>query len=87
MWKRFLTYIKETIQEEYKFIIFLILLYIIFQYPVNYYVIVGGGISNVNSRIKVDNSYSSKGSFNIRDRKSTRLNSSHRHTSRMPSSA
>lgn len=65
MWKRFLTYIKETIQEEYKFIIFLILLYIIFQYPVNYYVIVGGGISNVNSRIKVDNSYSSKGSFNI----------------------
>ena len=65
MWKRFLTYIKETIQEEYKFIIFLILLYIIFQYPVNYYVIVGGGISNVNSRIKVDDSYSSKGSFNI----------------------
>lgn len=63
--KKVFTYIKETILEEYKFIIFLILLYIILQFPLNYYIVTGGGTSDVSSRIKVTNQHKSKGSFNI----------------------
>lgn len=65
MFKKICKLIKETIQEEYKFIIFLSLLYIVFQIPVNYYITIGGGTSNVKSRINVENAYKSKGSFNI----------------------
>ncbi len=65
MLKKILKYIKDLIKEEYKFILFLILLFIIFEYPVNYYIITGGGTSNIASRIKVEDSYSEKGSFNI----------------------
>ena len=63
--KKILAYIKEFIKEEYKFLIFLIILYVILQYPLNYYIITGGGTSNVSSRINVENAYSEKGSFNI----------------------
>lgn len=65
MLRKFFNYIKSVIKEEYKFIIMLFSLYIIFTWPVNYYIIVGGGISDVDSRIEVENSYDSKGSFNI----------------------
>ena len=65
MLKRISTYCINFIKEEYKFIIFLILLFIIFEYPVNYYIITGGGTSNVASRIKVEDNYKEKGSFNI----------------------
>lgn len=57
--------IKEFIKEEYKFIILLILIYIIFTFPVNYYIITGGGISDISSRIEVEDHYKAKGSFNI----------------------
>ena len=57
--------ILEFIKEEYKFIIFLILLYIILQYPLNYYIVTGGGASDVSSRIEVANKHKEKGSFNI----------------------
>ena len=65
MFKRFLTATKDTIKEEYKFIFCLILLYIILQFPLNYYIVVGGGTSDVSSRINVEDKYKSKGSFNI----------------------
>lgn len=63
--KRIISFIIDTIKEEYKFIIFLILLFIIFEFPLNYYIIVGGGTSDVSSRIKVEDKYESKGSFSI----------------------
>ncbi len=63
--KKILNYIKNIIKEEYKFIIFLLLLYLVLNFPVNYYITVGGGTSDVSSRIKVTDSYKSKGSFNI----------------------
>ena len=59
------TYIIDTIKEEYKFIIFLTLLFIIFEFPINYYIVVGGGTSDVSSRIKVENKYKNEGSFSI----------------------
>ena len=57
--------IKTTIKEEYKFIIALFILYIILQFPLNYYIVTGGGISDISSRIDVEEKNSSKGSFNI----------------------
>ena len=65
MIKKIFTYLKNTIIGEYKFIIFLVLLYIILQWPLNYYIITGGGSSDVSSRISVEDKYNSKGSFNI----------------------
>lgn len=57
--------IKHFIKEEYKFIIFLVCFYIICMWPMNYYIITGGGISDIDERIQVTNSYEGKGSFNI----------------------
>lgn len=65
MFKKLFTEIKKTIVEEYKFIIILLLLYSILQIPLNYYIVIGGGTSDVSSRIKVVDKYDSKGSFNI----------------------
>lgn len=63
--KKIISYIINTIKEEYKFIIVLLLLFIIFEFPLNYYIIIGGGTSDVSSRIKVEDKYKSNGSFNI----------------------
>lgn len=57
--------IKTAIQEDYKFILFLILLFIIFNFPMNYYITIGGGISDAKERIEVEDGNNSKGSFNI----------------------
>lgn len=65
MIKKFFDDIVEFIKEEYKFIIFLLLSVILFLFPVNYYIIVGGDISNIDDRVIISDSYNSKGSFNI----------------------
>ena len=57
--------LKDTIKEEYKFILVLVSLYIILQFPLNYYILTGGGVSNVASRIDVEEKNKEKGSFNI----------------------
>ena len=57
--------IKDIIKREYKSIIFFAVLYIIFMWPVNYYIITGGGIMPIKDRIIVDNEYEAKGSFNL----------------------
>jgi len=63
--KKVFSYFISFIKEEYKFLIVLLFLLILFEWPVNYYIIIGGGTSDVSSRIKVENKYKSKGSFNI----------------------
>ena len=63
--KKIFSYIVNTIIDEYKFIIALLLLFIIFEIPVNYYIVIGGGTSDVSSRIKVEDKFNSNGSFNI----------------------
>ncbi len=57
--------IKKFIKENYKSLIFFLILYGIFLWPLNYYIIVGGGISEVGNRIEIEDSYNSKGSFNL----------------------
>ena len=61
----FLNKIKNIIVSEWKFVLFLIALYILLQLPLNYYIIVGGGTSDISSRVEVSDSYKEKGSFNI----------------------
>lgn len=56
---------KKIIKENYKSIIFFIILYIIFMWPLNYYIITGGGIMEIGNRIVVEDEYKSKGSFNL----------------------
>lgn len=65
MFKKFITAIKETIKEEYKFIIFMTLLLVVLNFPLNYYIVIGGGISDAATRIEVDGKQKSSGSFNI----------------------
>jgi len=65
MIKKFYDKLLYFIKEEYKFIIFMVIFYLLLSFPVNYYIITGGGISDIDTRIKVDDAYSSKGSFNI----------------------
>ena len=65
MFKKVFNTIKSFIVEEYKFLICMLIFYIICTWPVNYYIIIGGGIDDVNDRIEVEDAYDSKGSFNI----------------------
>lgn len=48
-----------------KDIIFIIVFILLFTVPLPYYIHVGGGILNVNDRIKVEDEYKEKGSFNL----------------------
>ena len=65
MFKKVYEKIKDFIKAEYKFILFLVIFYVICIFPVNYYIIIGGGISDISSRVVVDSGYESKGSFNL----------------------
>ena len=65
MFKNIINGIKETIQEEYKFIIFMTLVLFTLNFPLNYYIVMGGGISDASTRIEVEGKKKSKGSFNI----------------------
>lgn len=56
---------KEFIIDEWKFLVCMIVFYIVCTFPVNYYIVVGGGLSDVGERISVDEQYDSKGSFNL----------------------
>ena len=57
--------IKKFIKRNYKSLAFYIIWGIVFLWPLNYYIIVGGGISEVGNRIEIENSYKSKGSFSL----------------------
>ena len=65
MLKKVINYIIDTIKEEYKFIIILLLITIILNIPLNYYITIGGGISSAEDRIEVKDKYDSNGSLNI----------------------
>lgn len=65
MLKKFYEKVKAFIKSEYKFILFLVIFYVVCAWPVNYYVIVGGGISDISERVVVEDGHSSDGSFNL----------------------
>ena len=55
----------DLVRNEIKYLVTLLAIAMICFVPMNYYIIVGGGISDIGSRVKVENSYKSKGSLNI----------------------
>lgn len=57
--------IKRYIKDNYKTIVYFALLYILFMWPVDYYITTGGGIMKIGNRIVVEDGYKSKGSFNL----------------------
>lgn len=65
MLKKFYEKGKTFIKEEYKFILFLVVFCIICIWPVNYYIVIGGGIDDIGDRVLVEDGYSSEGSFNL----------------------
>lgn len=65
MFKKLYEKIKDFIKSEYKFILFLVVFYVACIWPVNYYIVIGGGISDISSRVVVEDGYQSKGSFNL----------------------
>jgi len=63
--KKIIRYILDIIKEDALYLLFLLISIFICIYPLNYYIIIGGGTSNISSRVKVENANKSKGSFNI----------------------
>lgn len=65
MIKKIFKAVKEFVVEEYKFLLCMVIFYIVCTFPVNYYIVTGGGISDVGERISIEDGYKSKGSFNL----------------------
>ena len=57
--------IKKFMKDYYKTIIFLIICYFVFTFPLPYYIYAGGGTININDRVIVDGSSDSSGSLNF----------------------
>lgn len=65
MIKNIVNKVKKFIKDEYKSILLLVVLYSIFMWPLDYYIITGGGIMKIGNRIVVEDGYNQKGSFNL----------------------
>ncbi len=63
--KEFILALKESIKEDWKFYLFLISFAIICLIPVDYYIVVGGGINDISNRIEVEDESESSGSYNL----------------------
>lgn len=57
--------IKKFLKNNYKILIVYALIVIIMYFPLPYRIYAPGGIVNINKRINIDNSYNTKGSFNL----------------------
>lgn len=64
MKKNFKT-IKDIVKENWLYILFMTVFLFASFYPVNYFIIIGGGISNIGNRVEVKDAYEEKGSLNI----------------------
>ena len=63
--QKFIQKIKEYVKENYKFLLFLVVLYLVLTFPLPYYIYTGGGIMPVDKKIEISSSYQEKGSFNL----------------------
>ena len=64
MKKNFKT-IKDIVKENWLYLLFMTVFLFASFYPVNYFIIIGGGISNIGNRVEVKDAYEEKGSLNI----------------------
>ena len=66
MLNKFYLRVKKFMKDYYKSIIFLIICYFVFTFPLPYYIYAGGGTINIDDRVVIDNDNSkSKGSLNF----------------------
>lgn len=65
MAKKIINKLKNMFKDNIKDLVIIFVLYSIFMFPLDYYIITGGGIMKIGNRIVVDNEYKSKGSFNL----------------------
>ena len=65
MTNKFYVRIKNFIKENYKFLIFYVILLMLFTISLDYEVYTPGGLSNLEKRIEVEDGYDTKGSFNL----------------------
>ena len=65
MLNKFYLRLKEFMKEYYKTIIFLIVCYFVFTFPLPYYIYAGGGTIDINDRVEINNSETSSGSLNF----------------------
>ncbi len=56
---------KKFMKENYKSIVFLIVCYFVFTYPLPYYIYAGGGIINIDDRVEINGSSLGDGSLNF----------------------
>ena len=57
--------ILDYLKDEWKFLLFCVVLTCILLFPLDYYITTGGGISDIDKRVIVEDSYDSKGTLNI----------------------
>ena len=65
MLNKFYLRVKKFMKDYYKSIIFLIICYFVFTFPLPYYIYAGGGTINIDDRVEVEGSESSSGSLNF----------------------
>lgn len=65
MFNKFYLKVKKFMKDYYKSIIFLVIAYFVFTYPLPYYIYAGGGTINIDDRVEIENSSKSKGSLNF----------------------
>ncbi len=65
MVKKIKDWFKYFIKDYYKMIIFLIIFFIVVNYPVPYYVFTSGGITDLSDRFEITDAYEQKGSYNL----------------------
>lgn len=56
---------KDAYKGNYKFIIFLLVFVLVLTFPLPYYVLISGGITDLSDRFIIENGYSQKGSYNL----------------------
>ena len=57
--------LKKIIKENYKDALIMAVIIIVMLFPLPYYIYIGGGTININDRVIIDNSYKSRGTFNL----------------------
>lgn len=65
MYKKVGNFILQLLKDYYKMIIFLIIFFIVVNYPVPYYVFTSGGITDLSDRFEIEESYEQEGSYNL----------------------
>lgn len=57
--------LKDIFKRNYKFIIFLLVFVLVLTFPLPYYVLMSGGITDLSDRFIIEDGYKQKGSYNL----------------------